>query len=115
MVQQGTCRDVIDLSIFHPSQYFRSDFIIIQITKMLLLRAPYGEEKLFALIAPAVGRQRMGNGPEPVHNVAPALGLPHKNAASEPCCGKSNHYYPQGAPVLGKHTQQHISGDPEKQ
>jgi hypothetical protein len=76
---------------------------------MLLLRAPYGEGKLFALIAPAAGRQRMENGQD---KTAPAF--PHNMKARatkeiEPYCNYQN------APVLGKHTQQHISGDPEKQ
>jgi hypothetical protein len=84
---------------------------------MLLLRAPYGEEKLFALIAPPAGRQRMEDWQVQMHKTAPAF--PHKaqatrNAGGEPAARKSNDY-PQDAPMLGKHTQHYISRDPEKQ
>lgn len=88
---------------------------------MLLLRAPYGEEKLFALVAPA-GRswssdQRIGGGGVLRDNRAPAFpqeAQATRNAASESAARKS---FDNGVcpPVLAEDNTQTISGAQQKQ
>lgn len=89
---------------------------------MLFLRAPYGEEKLFALVAPPAGGswtcyRRMADEEVQLHKTAPAFPQEAQatgHAGSESAARKSND---NGvvAPVLGKHHQHTVSGAQKKQ
>lgn len=90
--------------------------------KMLFLRAPYGEEKLFALVAsPAGGSwtcyRRMACEEVQLHKTAPAFpqeAQATRHAASESAARKSNDNG-VAAPALGKHHQHTVSGAQKKQ
>ena len=82
---------------------------------MLFLRAPYGEEKLFALVAPPAGGswtcyRRMESEEVQLHKTAPAFpqeAQATRHAASESAARKSNDNGVAVAPALGKHHHQH--------
>ena len=90
--------------------------------KMLFLRAPYGEEKLFALVArPAGGSwacyRRMAGSEVQLHKTAPAFpqeAQATRHAASESAARKSNDNG-VAAPALGEHHQHTVSGAQKKQ
>lgn len=91
-------------------------------SKMLFLRAPYGEEKLFALVAPPAGGswtcyRRMACEEVQLHKTAPAFpqeAQATRHAASESAARKSNDNG-VAAPALGKHHQHTVSGAQKKQ
>jgi hypothetical protein len=90
---------------------------------MLFLRAPYGEEKLFALVvAPPAGGswtcyRRIESEEEQLHKIAPAFPQEAQatgHAGSESAARKSNDNG-VAAPALGKHHQHTVSGAQKKQ